>query len=195
MAQAAADHPPPSLGVDNWKLGFWTFIGSECLFFGTLISAYLVYKGNAVTGPYPEDLWNIPLTTLSTATLLFSSLAIVLALEGVKRSRKRFSLTWLGVTILMGASFLGIEAYEYSHFISEGLTLTTSTFGSSYYVLTGTHKIHVALGMIWLGTLWWMIYRDRMPPKDALKLEIAGIYWHFVDIIWIIIFTLVYLIG
>ncbi len=195
MAEGAADHPPTSTGVDNWKLGFWTFIGSECLFFGTLISAYMVYRGTAVVGPFPEDIWNIPLTTLSTSTLLFSSLAMVLALDGVQRGAKKFALSWLAVVIAMGGTFLAIEAYEYSHFISEGLTLTSSTFGSSYYVLTGTHKVHVFVGMIWMAALWWMIYRDKIPPKGALKVEIAGIYWHFVDIIWIVIFSLVYLIS
>jgi heme/copper-type cytochrome/quinol oxidase subunit 3 len=194
-AVAAAENPhSTSTGISNWKLGFWTFIASECLFFGTLISTYMVYKGQAVVGPHPEDLFNILITTISTTILLFSSLAMVLALASVQSAKKGLAIFWLGMVMLMGLSFIGIEAYEYVHFIHEGLTLSSSTFGSSYYVLTGTHKAHVAVGVIWMGTLALLIARDRIPPEKAEKVEIAGLYWHFVDVIWIVIFTLVYLI-
>jgi heme/copper-type cytochrome/quinol oxidase subunit 3 len=192
---AADDHHRTSTGVSNWKLGFWTFIASECLFFGTLISTYMVYKGQAVTGPYPEDIFNILLTTVSTTILLFSSLAMVLALDAVQRANKKGAIFWLGMVMLMGLSFIGIEIYEYLHFIHEGLTITSSTFGSAYYVVTGTHKLHVLVGVIWMGTLAILIHRDRIPPEKAEQVEVAGLYWHFVDIIWIVIFTLVYLIS
>jgi len=192
---AADDHHRTSTGVSNWKLGFWTFIASECLFFGTLISTYMVYKGKAVTGPYPEDIFNILLTTLSTTILLFSSLAMVLALDAVQKANKKGALFWLGMVMLMGLSFIGIEIYEYLHFIHEGLTITSSTFGSAYYVVTGTHKAHVLVGVIWMGTLAVLVHKDRIPPSKAEQVEVAGLYWHFVDIIWIVIFTLVYLIN
>jgi heme/copper-type cytochrome/quinol oxidase subunit 3 len=98
------------------------------------------------------------------------------------------------MVIIMGAAFLGFEYTSYMKYIDYGLTLTSSTFGSSYYVLTGTHKVHVFLGMIWMGTLIWLLAKDRIPPSKADQVEVAGLYWHFVDIIWIVIFTLVYLI-
>jgi len=195
MTVDANDHHYTATGVSSWKLGFWTFIASECLFFGTLISTYMVYKGNAVVGPYPEELFNILLTTTSTTILLFSSLAMVLALDAVQRAMKGRAIFWLVMVMAMGLAFIGIEAWEYTHFIHEGLTITSSTFGSSYYVLTGTHKLHVAVGVIWMGTLAIQIGRGKIPPAKAEQVEIAGLYWHFVDIIWIVIFTLVYLIS
>jgi heme/copper-type cytochrome/quinol oxidase subunit 3 len=201
MAQGAAtataepgDHGYTATGVSNWKLGFWTFIASECLFFGTLISTYMVFRGRAVTGPYPEEIFDILHTTISTTVLLFSSLAMVLALDQVLKARKGGAIFWLVMVILMGAVFLGMEAQSYAKYIEAGLTLTSSTFGSSYYVLTGTHKLHVAVGMIWMATLIWLIWKDRIPPAKSEQVEVAGLYWHFVDIIWIVIFTLIYLI-
>jgi heme/copper-type cytochrome/quinol oxidase subunit 3 len=198
MAHAAAaahdDHHYTSTGLSSWKVGFWTFIGSESLFFATLISTYMVYKGRSVTGPYPEEILDIPLTTVSTFVLLMSSLAMVLALDGVQRGSRKLSLAWLGTVILLGAVFLGFQVYEFNHFVHQGLTLGTNVFGSSFYVLTGFHGAHVAVGIIWLSTLWILAFRNKLPAADATKVEIAGLYWHFVDVVWIVIFTLVYLI-
>jgi heme/copper-type cytochrome/quinol oxidase subunit 3 len=195
MAQAATvEHHPTSTGVSNWKLGFWTFLASECLFFGTLISTYMVYKGSAVVGPYPREIFDVLHTTISTTILLFSSLAMVLALHYVLEARKRAAIFWLVMVIAMGGAFLVLEGQSYLKYMGYGLTLTSSTFGSSYYVLTGTHKVHVFFGMIWMGILAWRIHRGYIPPAKAEQVEVAGLYWHFVDIIWIVIFTLVYLI-
>jgi heme/copper-type cytochrome/quinol oxidase subunit 3 len=119
---------------------------------------------------------------------------MVLALDGVQRGNKKLSLVWLGGVILLGSAFLGFQVYEFNHFVHEGLTIGTNVFGSSFFVLTGFHGAHVTGGVIWLITLWIMVARDKLPPKDSLKVEIAGLYWHFVDIVWIVIFTLVYLI-
>jgi cytochrome c oxidase subunit 3 len=198
MARAAAiahdDHHYTSTGQSSWKVGFWTFLGSECLFFAALISTYLVYKGRSVVGPYPEEVLNIPLTSVSTFVLLMSSLAMVLALDGVQRGSKKLVLIWLGAVILLGSAFLGFQVYEFTHFVHEGLTIGTNVFGSSFFVLTGFHGAHVTGGVIWLITLWILAARGRLPAADSLKVEIAGLYWHFVDIVWIVIFTLVYLI-
>jgi heme/copper-type cytochrome/quinol oxidase subunit 3 len=198
MAQAAAiahdDHHYTSTGLSSWKVGFWTFIGSECLFFATLISTYMVYKGRSVVGPYPEEILNIPLTSVSTFVLLMSSLAMVLALDGVQRGSRKLSLIWLGAVILLGSAFLGFQVYEFNHFVHEGLTLGTNVFGSSFFVLTGFHGAHVTGGVIWMITLWILAARGKLTPADSMKVEVAGLYWHFVDIVWIVIFTLVYLI-
>lgn len=198
MARAAAiapdDHHYTSTGQSSWKVGFWTFLGSECLFFAALISTYLVYKGRSVVGPYPEEILNIPLTSVSTFVLLMSSLAMVLALDGVQRGSKKLVLIWLGAVILLGSAFLGFQVYEFTHFVHEGLTIGTNVFGSSFFVLTGFHGAHVAGGVIWMITLWILAARGKLPAADSLKVEIAGLYWHFVDIVWIVIFTLVYLI-
>jgi heme/copper-type cytochrome/quinol oxidase subunit 3 len=200
MAEATAAALAPddshyiSTSVPTWKVGFWAFIGSECLFFGTLISTYMVYKGASIQGPYPEEILDIPLTSVSTFVLLMSSLAMVLALDGVMRGSKKLSLFWLGMVILFGGIFLGFQAYEFTHFVHEGLTIQQNVFGSSFFVLTGFHGAHVTVGVIWLTVLWVLALTDRLPPSRALSVEIAGLYWHFVDIVWIVIFTLIYLI-
>jgi heme/copper-type cytochrome/quinol oxidase subunit 3 len=190
-----AHHPPTATGLNTWKLGFWVFLGSETLFFGTLISVYMVYKGQSVVGPFPEEILDIPLTTLSTFVLLMSSLAVVLALEFLQQGRRGLALFWTMMIIVLGSGFLGFQAYEFTHFYHEGLTLQTNLFGSTFFVLTGFHGAHVTIGVLWLLFLWFDMYRGRLGPENALRLEVAGLYWHFVDIVWIVIFTLVYLMS
>ena len=190
---AHAAHPPTSTGLDTWKLGFWTFLGSETLFFGSFIATYMIYAGRSVQGPLPHEILDVPLTTVSTFVLLMSSLAMVLALSAVQQGNRKQSLIWLLVTPVMGLLFLGFQAYEFTHFYHEGLTLSTNLFGSSFFILTGFHGAHVTIGVIWLLILWLQNLAGRIGPDDALKVEIAGLYWHFVDIVWIAIFTLIYL--
>jgi heme/copper-type cytochrome/quinol oxidase subunit 3 len=188
-----AAHPPTSTGLNTWKVGFWVFIGSETLFFGTLIATYMVYRGASVVGPYPTEILDIPLTTISTFVLLMSSLAVVLALEFLQQGRRTLALFWTMMIIVLGCGFLAFQAYEFTHFYKEGLTLQTNLFGSTFFVLTGFHGAHVTIGVIWLLFLWFDMFRGHMGPQQALRLEISGLYWHFVDIVWIVIFTLVYL--
>ena len=192
-AHAQAEHPPTATGLDTWKLGFWTFLGSETLFFGSFIATYMIYAGRNVQGPLPHEILDVPLTTISTFVLLMSSLAMVLALSAVQHGNRKQSLIWLMVTPLMGLIFLGFQAYEFTHFYHEGLTLSTNLFGSSFFILTGFHGAHVSIGVVWLLILWLQNLAGRIGPEDALKVEIAGLYWHFVDIVWIVIFTLIYL--
>jgi cytochrome c oxidase subunit 3 len=198
MTHAAAHAPQQhahytSTGLDSRKLGFWAYIGSECLLFGALISTYLVYKGRSVTGPTPHEIFNIPVTSISTFDLLMSSLAMVLALSAVTRGDKIWARVWLGTTALLGAVFLGFQYYEFSSFVREGLTIKTSLFGSTFFTLTGTHGAHVAVGVLWLTTLLVRSFQGKLGPEKALNVEIAGLYWHFVDVVWIVIFTVVYL--
>lgn len=183
-----------STGLDNKKLAFWAFIGSECLLFGSLISTYLVYKGHSVRGPMPHEILNIPVTSVSTFDLLMSSLAMVLALAAVSRGERLWARVWLGMTALLGLIFLGFQFYEFSSFVREGLTLKTNLFGSTFFTLTGTHGAHVAVGVLWLLTLLVRSFQGKLGPEKALNVEIAGLYWHFVDVVWIVIFTVVYLI-
>jgi heme/copper-type cytochrome/quinol oxidase subunit 3 len=195
MAEAhAIAHPPTATGLNTFKLGFWVFLGSECLFFGSLIATYMTYKNESVIGPYSTEILNIPLTSISTFVLLMSSLAMVLALDAVQRGMRTYAIASLLSVIVLGAGFLGFQAYEFTHFYHEGLKLQTNLFGSSFFILTGFHGAHVSIGVLWLLVLLVELLRGRMPPSRALTLEIAGLYWHFVDIVWIIIFTLIYLI-
>jgi heme/copper-type cytochrome/quinol oxidase subunit 3 len=203
-------------GLDSRKIAIWAFIGSECMLFVSLISTYLIYKGRSIVGPYPHEVWtspsgehfnailNIPVTSFSTFVLLMSSLAMVLALAAVQNKElpKRTtgerilgsSKLWLWMTALLGTIFLGCQAFEFTSFVHEGLTIHTNLFGSSFFTLTGFHGAHVTAGVIWLLTLLAIDYRRGLGPKDELNVDIAALYWHFVDVVWIAIFTLVYLI-
>ncbi|HEU5320043.1 MAG TPA: cbb3-type cytochrome c oxidase subunit I, partial [Methylomirabilota bacterium] len=142
-----------NLGVDHRKLAMWVFLGSECFFFGMLIATYMAYRGRSVTGPTPHEILNLPLTTLSTFDLLMSSLLMVLALAAVHRDDRRQARLWLAATALFGLIFLGFQAYEFTQFVHEGLTLQANLFGSTFFVLTGFHGGHVTLGVLWLLTL------------------------------------------
>ncbi len=210
-------HPPTSTGLDNKKIAIWAFIGSECMLFASLISTYLIYKGRSVVGPYPHDaclppqcstplkaILNIPVTSASTFVLLMSSLAMVLALAAVEMKDQPKHTTgerilgnsklWLWMTALLGTTFLAFQAFEFTSFVHEGLTIRTNLFGSSFFTLTGFHGAHVTVGVLWLLTLLAIDYRRGLGPKDALNVDLAALYWHFVDVVWIAIFTLVYLI-
>ncbi|UCD25113.1 MAG: cytochrome c oxidase subunit 3 [Gemmatimonadota bacterium] len=183
-----------STGLDNKKLAFWLFIGSECLLFGSLIATYLVYEGRSVSGPTTHEILDIPLTSISTFVLLMSSLAMVLALAAVARADTVWSRVWLATTAMLGIVFLGFQAYEFTHFVHEGLTLQVNLFGSTFFVLTGFHGGHVFVGVLWLLTLLFRSFQGKLGPDKALNVELAGLYWHFVDVVWIVIFTVVYLI-
>ena len=194
MSSHAAGGHWTSTGLDSRKIAFWAFIGSECLLFGSLISTYLAYEGRSVSGPTTHEILNIPLTSVSTFVLLFSSLAMVLGLAGVQRGNRLMARVWLSVTILMGVVFLSFQAYEFQHFVHEGLGLTTNLFGSTFFTLTGFHGGHVFVGVVWLTTLLIRSFQGKLGPDKAVPVEIAGLYWHFVDVVWIVIFTVVYLI-
>ncbi len=182
------------LGLDHRKMAMWVFLGSECFFFGTLVATYMAYKGRSVVGPAPHEILNIPITTVSTFDLLMSSLLMVLALAAVQRGDRRQAKLWLLGTAVFGLIFLGFQAYEFTEFVHEGFTMQRNLFGSTFFVLTGLHGTHVAIGVLWLLSLWVLALRGRLGVADAVKVEIAGLYWHFVDVVWIAIFTLVYLI-
>ena len=190
------DHEPhaTSTGLSNNKLAMWLFLGSECLLFGGLISTYMLYRGRHEGGPGPDQIFDIPLTSISSFILLMSSLTMVLAVNSAKRKDDRNTNLWLVVTALLGALFVGGQVYEFTAFYHEGLGFTTSLFGSSFYTLTGFHGVHVTLGIIMLLALVAIINRDRITGDKAEVVELVGLYWHFVDVVWIIIFTLVYLI-
>lgn len=182
-------------GVDNRKMLMWVFLASECLFFGTLISTYLIFKGQSLVGPLPEEVFDIVLTSASTFILLMSSLSMVLAVYAVQHGRPTMMKAMLLLTILMGLIFLGGQVYEFRHFNHIGLGLGQNQFSASFYVLTGFHGLHVGVGVFYLISLLIGSTRRNGLGKDrALWVDTAGLYWHFVDIVWIVIFTLVYLI-
>jgi heme/copper-type cytochrome/quinol oxidase subunit 3 len=183
-----------TLGISNEKMALWTLIGSECLFFGALISTYLIYVGRTFDGPRPETVFDIPFTSVSTFILLMSSLGMVLALAAIQVGDERKFRTWTMATALMGATFLAGQIYEFTVFVAEGMTLQASPFSSSFFVLTSFHGFHVAFGILLLLALWVASMMGRLGPERAETVENVGLYWHFVDIVWIIIFTVIYLI-
>ncbi len=185
-----------STGLDNVKMAMWGFLGSECLFFGSLISTYLLYRGRVLPGqgPNPHEIYDIPYTSVSSFVLLMSSLTMVLALAAIQRGDHRGLRVWLLATATLGMVFIGGQIYEFTTFVEEGLNLSTSTFGSAFFVLTGFHGAHVTVGILMLLSLVAMSVFGRLDTEDSPKVEYIGLYWHFVDVVWIVIFTVVYLI-
>jgi cytochrome c oxidase subunit 3/cytochrome o ubiquinol oxidase subunit 3 len=183
-----------STGLSNNKLGMWLFLGSEFLLFGGLISTYMLYRGRVADGPTPRQVFDIPFTSVTSFVLLMSSLTMVLAVASMARGDKPRAALWLVTTAILGATFVGGQVYEFTAFYHEGLGFSTSLFSSSFYTLTGFHGAHVTVGVLMLLALSFILYRGRIPGQRAEVVEIVGLYWHFVDLIWIVIFGLVYLI-
>ena len=192
--EAHAEEHATSLGIDNRKLAMWAFLGSECMFFGALIATYLLFHTRLNNGPGPRDVYNIPYTSVSSFVLLMSSLTMVLALAAIQRSDERGLRVWLLATAFLGMTFIGGQVYEFTEFFKEGLTIKTSPFGSAFFMLTGFHGAHVTIGILMLLSLFQLSRMGKIPPSDSLKVELVGLYWHFVDVVWIVIFTVVYLI-
>lgn len=183
-----------STGLSNNKMAMWLFLGSECLLFGGLISTYMLYRGRHSENLGPDQLWDIPFTSASSFVLLMSSLTMVLAVSNAHRRNLRNAKIWLAVTASLGALFVAGQMYEFTVFYREGLGFTTSLFASSFYTLTGFHGVHVTVGIIMILSLVAMLNKQRVTGDKAETVEMVGLYWHFVDIVWILIFTLVYLI-
>jgi cytochrome c oxidase subunit 3/cytochrome o ubiquinol oxidase subunit 3 len=181
-----------STGLDNRKLAMWGFLGSECLLFGALISSYLLYRGRG-TGLKPHDVYDIPYTSVSSFVLLMSSLTMVLALAAIQRGEQRKTRVWLAATALLGMTFISGQVYEFTTFVHKGLSLTANPASSAFFVLTGFHGTHVTLGILMLLSLVGLSLLGKLGPERSLIVELIGLYWHFVDIVWVVIFTVVYL--
>jgi len=182
-------------GISNTKLGVWLFLASECLLFGGLITTYLLYKVPvAGEGPAPKQVYDLGFTSVSSFLLLMSSLTMVLAVAAIERGDHHRLRTWLAATALLGATFVAGQVYEFTVFLHEGMGFTTSRSSSAFYTLTGFHGVHVTLGIIMLVSLLILSLRGRLPEHRAETVETIGLYWHFVDVVWIVIFAVVYLI-
>jgi heme/copper-type cytochrome/quinol oxidase subunit 3 len=187
-----------STGISNPKLAMWLFLGSDCLLFGALISTYLLLRHRSITGPEelrdPANIFDIPFTSVSSFVLLMSSLTMALAVGAIHRGDVWRCRTWLVTTAVLGGIFIAGQVYEFTSFVHEGLGYTTNIFGSAFFTLTGFHGVHVSVGIVFLMSLFVMSLRGNLGPEKAETVEIFGLYWHFVDIVWIVIFTVVYLI-
>lgn len=184
-------------GIDSRKLGMWVFLSSEFLFFGALITNYLLFKGRdyGEGALYPVELYDIPFTSISSFVLLMSSLTMVLAHSALARDDQAQTRTWLFATGALGMVFVAGQFFEFTEFILEGLKLNTNPAASAFYMLTGFHGVHVVIGVLMLLVLGGKSLRaGRLSEREGFNVELVGLYWHFVDIIWIVIFVLVYLI-
>ncbi len=190
-----------STGIPNKKLFMWSFLASDCMMFGCLIANHMVYRQNPPPGvPDARLIFDIELTGISTFVLLMSSLMMALSVAAIEKNNIRSFRRCLLGTCFFGLIFLSGQVYEFYHFVHGNaelgippLTLSSSIFGSTFFVLTGTHGIHVAIGVIWLLSLYFYSFTGKLTHKEAIDVESAGLYWHFVDIVWIVIFTVVYL--
>jgi cytochrome c oxidase subunit 3/cytochrome o ubiquinol oxidase subunit 3 len=183
-----------STGLSSTKLAMWLFLASECMLFGGLITAYMLYRGASLKGPYPQDVFDIGYTSVSSFVLLASSLTMVLAHNAaLDKDYPRMRL-WLLGTALLGLTFVGGQVFEFTSFYREGLSISTNLFGTTFYTLTGFHGVHVTVGILMLLILVVLSWRGSLSDDPAFPVEMVGLYWHFVDIVWIVIFTLVYLI-
>ena len=196
MAQAStapAQRSPESLlPVNTPKLGMWIFLASEVMFFSALIAAFLMFR---VRGPADANhVLNIPLTAFNTFVLLTSSMTVVLALAAAQRNDQAKLRLWLLVSLLFGGTFLSVQMIEYFKLFEEGLTINSNMFGTIFFTLTGFHGTHVLIGLLWLVGIIVQAFRGRFSATYNMSLEIFGLYWHFVDIVWIILFVIVYLI-
>jgi cytochrome o ubiquinol oxidase subunit 3 len=180
---------------DSTALGFWVYLMSDCLIFAVLFATYGVLGRNFAAGPTPADLFDLPLVALNTAMLLFSSITYGFAMLAMEKGKQSTVLLWLAVTGLFGAAFIGIELYEFSHLIHLGATPQRSAFLSSFFALVGTHGLHVTVGIVWLITLMVQVRRRGLGVENRRRLMCLSMFWHFLDVIWIGVFSFVYLMG
>ena len=186
-------HEHPSGG--STMLGFWLYLMSDCLIFAMLFAAYGVYGGSTAGGPDAAELFELPLVAVNTAMLLFSSITYGFAMIAMGKGRVRETQGWLAATGLFGAAFLAIELYEFSHLIAEGAGPQRSAFLSAFFTLVGTHGLHVTFGLIWLVVLMVQVGRYGLHDANKRRLQCLSLFWHFLDVIWIGVFTFVYLLG
>ena len=243
-APVHGEHEETYTGLNHRKMLMWAFLGSDCMFFGSLIATYLVYKGKSLSGALPMDVFDIPVTSVSTFVLLISSMSMVLAYAALTRGNIKSFRIWMVSTAIMGSTFIGFQVYEFAsfanyhvhfecseigediaqgkhvkpgdeHFFNKecidenglvktdhhvdekyGLKPQTNLFGTTFFTLTGFQGAHVTLGVVWLLSIFFLSFkRGIVTPEKNLDLDLAALYWHFVDVVWIVIFTVVYLFG
>lgn len=195
IEDAHADHGEHAQHETGTLLGFWIYLMSDCLIFACLFAVHAVVGFNTAMGPSAAELFSLPLILLSTAMLLFSSITYGFAMIASQNENKRGVLVWLAITGLFGLAFVSISGYEFYHMIHEGALPSTSAFLSSFFTLVGTHALHVIFGIIWLIVLMVQIGQQGLDHANRRKLMCLSMFWHFLDVIWIGVFSFVYLVG
>ncbi|MGG6432187.1 cytochrome c oxidase subunit III [Anoxybacillus sp. D401a] len=190
-----AEPEKATLEGKNKFLGFWFFLGGETVLFASLFATYLALKDSVAGGPSAKELFQMPIVFLATMLLLTSSLTSVYAMHHMRNFDFKKMQLWLGITVLLGAGFLALEIYEFTEYVHEGFKFSTSAFSSAFYTLVGTHGGHVAFGLLWILTLMIRNAKRGLNLYNAPKFYVASLYWHFIDVVWVFIFTVVYLMG
>ncbi|GAA0452799.1 cytochrome (ubi)quinol oxidase subunit III [Alkalibacillus silvisoli] len=180
----------------NKFMGFWFFLGGETVLFASLFGTYLALRNSTVDGPTGQEIFGLGLVFLMTVILLTSSLTSVYAMYHMKNNDFKKMQLWLGITVVLGFAFLGLEIYEFVHYVNDyGFGFTTSAFSTAFYTLVGFHGAHVAFGLVWIISLMIRNAKRGLNLYNAPKFYIASLYWHFIDVVWVFIFTVVYLMG
>lgn len=192
---SAHDKEHAEAATDRTMFGFWVYLMTDLLMFAVLFAVFAVLRNNTMGGPGGRELFSPALALTETLILLTSSFTAGIAMIAARRGQKRQTLTWFGITFLLGLAFLGIELYEFAEFIHEGHTLTVNAFFSSFFVLVGTHGLHILSGLLWLGILLIYTAKRGLTYSNVRKLSLLSLFWHFLDIVWIFIFTVVYLMA
>jgi len=198
MSQAAAVSQPAGLKIEGESkaiFGFWVYLMTDCVLFASLFAVYAVLRNNTFGGPSGSSLFSLPYVLVETLLLLTSSLSCGLSLLAAQAGQVKQVLAWLGTTFVLGGSFLAMELSEFHHLVSDGNSWRRSGFLSSYFTLVGTHGLHIAIGLLWLVLLVPRIARRGLSATTTRRLTMFSLFWHFLDVIWILIFTLVYLVG
>lgn len=193
LVEEAEHHHAASGG--STLLGFWIYLMSDALIFATLFATYGVLSGSYAGGPGPAELFELPLVALNTAFLLFSSITYGMAMIDMEAGNKRATQIWLAITGLLGAAFIGVELYEFTSLIHEGATPQTSAFLSAFFTLVATHGLHVTFGLIWLVVMLVQVAQRGLNADNRRRLVCLGMFWHLLDVVWIGVFTFVYLLG
>jgi heme/copper-type cytochrome/quinol oxidase subunit 3 len=185
----------PGSGVYNEKLGMWVFLGSEVMFFTSLIGAYIILRfGHPEAWAAPGQVLNVPVTAVNTFLLICSSVTMVKAFASAQDGKQKALRSWLLATVAIGAAFVGVQIYEYSELIHKGFVPSEGLYGSTFFTMTGFHGFHVTIGVLCMMFVTWRAFRGKYTATDHRGVEVIGLYWHFVDLVWIILFTIVYLI-
>lgn len=177
------------------SLGFWIYLMTDCVLFATLFATFAVLRSATAGGPAGSDIFDLNFVLIETMILLTSSFTVGLAVLGAERGYKKQAIIWLAITFALGATFLAMELWEFSVLIGEGHGWQQSAFLSSYFVLVGTHGLHIAVGLIWMAVVIYRLLQRNFKETDIRRLSLLGLFWHFLDVIWIFIFSFVYLIG
>ena len=190
---ATVSHDTYDMEHDHRKLALWIFLASEVIFFAAVITTFVVFRDRSTSGPNPHEVLTLLVPTIMTLVLLTSSITMVMALQAIQGGQRARMWQYLVATAVLGMVFLGLKLSEYNHLISDGITPSTNIFGSVYFLTTGLHAAHVIIGIIWIFAVAAKAVRGGFSATNYLPVEMAGLYWHFVDLIWVAIFMVVYL--